>query len=112
MRRQRQLANLVKEKNALVSGTHITQPTVAITAGESPGLIAEQFGLDQLRRQCSTIDRHQRPLAALTVRMQLAYQVILAHSGLALDQQADTSIKQCQRPGVHAGLCYRLQPPG
>jgi hypothetical protein len=85
LERQRQLAQFVEEQRAAVGDAE--QPHArADGARERAAHVAEQFALEQLRRNRCAVDRHERLVGARAAVVQVMREQFLAGAALALDQ--------------------------
>ena len=65
-----------------------TPGTVAVGAGESALLVAEELALEQALRYRGAIEGHERPLSDVAQLVDPACHELLAGAGLATDQDA------------------------
>ena len=77
-----------------------------VCAGEGAALVAEQFGLHQIRRQRTAIDGDERPLATRRQGMQRTRRHFLAATGLAGDQHRQVHRRIFAQAG-HRGAHHR-----
>ncbi|MDT4824412.1 hypothetical protein FQZ97_576590 [compost metagenome] len=91
LHRQRHVADLVEEQGAAVGQLEAPCPAGDGT-GEGTLLVAEEFALQQLRRDGAAVDRYERRFAALGMVMQVARHHFLAGAGLAEDQHAGVGV--------------------
>ena len=82
-----EFAEFVEEQGAAV-GDLEEALVVAVGAGERPLLVAEQLALDEVLRQRPAVDRDERHVGPLALRVERAGDDFLAGAGLAGDQHA------------------------
>ena len=82
---ERQVADLVEEQNALVGGLDVADLALA-GASERALLVAEQFGVDQVRRDRAAVHRHEGTARARRVLVDGARDQFLAGARFAADQ--------------------------
>jgi hypothetical protein len=82
---ERELADLVEEQGAARRRLERADAGRA-GAGEGAGLVAEQLGLEQVRRDRAAVDDHERAVAARALEMQRLGGELLAGAALALEE--------------------------
>ncbi|MNC47295.1 hypothetical protein D3C75_963480 [compost metagenome] len=82
---QRQVADLVEEQGTAMGRLDPTDLALVGTS-EGPLLVTEQFGLDQLLGNRTTVDRHEGLLGATRQAVQGVGHQLLAGPALAADQ--------------------------
>ena len=82
---ERQIANFVEKQRPAV-GQLESALALRHGPGECAALVTEQLALDQRRRECGTVDRHQSEVPSSAARVQLPGEQLLAGAGLAEQQ--------------------------
>jgi hypothetical protein len=89
----RHVADLVEEQGAAL-GLLETAPAHGLGAGESPALVAEEFGLEQVAGDRRGVDGDEGRIPPRAVPMQRPGHQLLAGAGLAVDEHRGVGLGQ------------------
>ena len=93
LQRQRHVADFVQKQRAAIGLLEATDVAL-LRAGEGAGFVAEQFALQQLRRNRSGVQRDERLARTRRLVVQRMRDQFLAGAGLAGDQHRQRRLRQ------------------
>ena len=99
-----ELADLVEEQRALARGAD-DAGVVAVGAGEGAAAVAEQLAFEHLARDGGAVERDERAVGAIGVRVDGAREDLLARAALAGDEDADVRARDAPRDRIRSRRC-------
>ena len=97
---KRHVTNFIEEQSAAI-GLLKTPAALALRAGESTALVAEQFAFEQLLRYGGGVDGHKRSACAGRMLVQGARHQLLTGAGFASHQDRDMALAQTPDGAEH-----------